>query len=382
MPELQKKMILSSFQSCQSAWTFQMKLKICHPIFQPGTTVTSARASSANWGPGLLELCRDTSLLILNGRTPGDEAGKYTFGIASSSGRSAIDYFIASAQCMSASASLQVNDDAEVYCTDHHSVVLHMLCEPLKEYEHNSSHLSTERVRYDDQNADVYEEYLTAVLHSQWLPLLSGNADVDELSKALADLALEAARETTPQARKRRGATAYVSKPWYDESCKNAYRNMKHVLQCSVSTAEEKQIVQKQYKSVTCRAKKAWMAQRNAELIHMSSKDPKAFWKIFNSRKRDACPVSPEQQTEAFKKLYGAHPPEPPQRPATPGVSLPSSESDECMFAHITADELQVCIKRLQRGKSPGIDGVCAGMIKDGGELLQSCLLELFNRIL
>ena len=103
---------------------------------------------------------------------------------------------------MSASVSLQVNGDAEVYCTDHHSVVVHMLCEPLKEYEHNSSHFSTvERVRYDDQNADVYAEYLTAVLNSQWLPLLSGNADV-VLSKSLADLALEAARETTPQARK------------------------------------------------------------------------------------------------------------------------------------------------------------------------------------
>ena len=93
----------------------------------------------------------------------------------------------------------------------HHSVVRRMLCEPLKEYEHNSSHFSTiERVRYDDQNADAYEEYLTAVLHSQWLPLLSQSAIVDVLSKSLADLALEAAREITPQACKQRGGTTYV----------------------------------------------------------------------------------------------------------------------------------------------------------------------------
>ena len=228
---------------------------------------------------------QESSLLILNGRTPGDEAGKYTFGIASSSGHSAIDYIIASAQCMSAAVFLQVNEDAEVYCTDHHSVILHMVCEPLKEYENNSSHFSTvERVRYDDQKADAYEEYLTAVLHSQWMPLLSQNADVDMLSKSLADLALEAARETTPQACKRRGNAAYVSKPWYDETCKSAYRDMKRVLQCSDSTAADKQSVQKQYKSVTCRAKRAWMQQRNAELMHLSSKDPKAFWKAYNTR--------------------------------------------------------------------------------------------------
>ena len=52
------------------------------------------------------------------------------------------------------------------------------------------------------------------------------------------------------------------------------------------------------------------------------------------------------------------------------------------MFADITADELQDCIKRPQRGKGPGIDGVCAGMIKDSSELLHSCLLELFNCML
>ena len=221
------------------------------PDIPPRRNCDKGWVPSENWGPELLDLCKDTSLLILNGRTPGDEAGKYTFGIASSSGHSAIDYFIASAQCMSAAVSLQVNEDAEVYCTDHHSVVLHMLCETLAGYEHNSSHFSTvERIRYDDQNADAYEEYLTAVLHSQWLPLLQQSADVDRLSKALADLALEAARETTPQARKRRGTAAYVSKPWYDEACRNAYKSMKHVLQCQDSTAEHQQPAQKQYKSV------------------------------------------------------------------------------------------------------------------------------------
>ena len=123
-------------------------------------------APGENWGSELLELCRDSSLLIVNGRTPGDVAGKYTFGIASVTDHRAIDYIIASAQSMSAAVSLQVNEDAEVYCTDHHSVVFHMLCELLKEYEHNSLLFSTtERVRYDAQNADAHEEDLSAVLH-------------------------------------------------------------------------------------------------------------------------------------------------------------------------------------------------------------------------
>ena len=42
----------------------------------------------------------------------------------------------------------------------------------------------------------------------------------------------------------------------------------------------------------------------------------------------------------------------------------------------------RMCIKKLKRGKSPGIDGVSADMVIDGGDLLHDCLLQLFNRML
>ncbi len=44
------------------------------------------------------------------------------------------------------------------------------------------------------------------------------------------------------------------------------------------------------------------------------------------------------------------------------------------MFASITAEELRVCINKLKRGKSPGIDGVSADMVIEGGDLLHDCL--------
>lgn len=60
-----------------------------------------------------------------------------------------------------------MNEDAEVYCTDHHSVMLPMLCEALAAYVHNKSHFGTpERTKNNDQNAHAYEMYLTAVLHA------------------------------------------------------------------------------------------------------------------------------------------------------------------------------------------------------------------------
>ena len=65
---------------------------------------------------------------------------------------------------------------------------------------------------------------------------------------------------------------------------------------------------------------------------------------------------------------------------ATSGVSIPNS--DDALNKDITTEELCTCIKRLKRGKSPGIDGILRDMIKDGGELVKQSLLWLFNCML
>ncbi|KAA6427587.1 MAG: hypothetical protein FRX49_02250 [Trebouxia sp. A1-2] len=268
----------------------------CDKIWDPSQT----------WGPELLDLCKDTSLLILNGRTPGDDTGKHTFVSKSCHGRSAIDYFVASAHCMSATVFLQVNEDADDYCTDHHSVVLHMLCEALSESQSSASPASTAaRVRYDAQNASAYQQHLTHELSMHYVPLLWQDADVDALSTALAECAKTAVCETTPQACERRGAPARKSEPWYDQSCKDAYQHNKHVSQCPQSTAEQKKVAQTRYDSVTSRAKQIWMQRRNDELVEKSNKDSRHFWKVYKTRKRDSCPVSLPEQKEAFQTLYG-----------------------------------------------------------------------------
>ena len=157
---------------------------------------------------------------------------------------------------MSATVSLQVNEDADDYCTDHDSVVLHMLCEALGESQSSMSPASTAaRVRYDAQNASAYQQHLTHELSMHYVPLLWQDADVDALSTALAECAKTAACETTPQACERRGAPARKSEPWYDQSCKDAYQHKKHVSQCPQSTAEQIKVAQTRYDSVTSRAK-------------------------------------------------------------------------------------------------------------------------------
>ena len=66
---------------------------------------------------------------------------------------------------------LQVNQGADDYRTDHHSVI-HMLCEAraLSETQRKMLAASTvDRVRYDAQNAPAYKERLAHELSIRWL---------------------------------------------------------------------------------------------------------------------------------------------------------------------------------------------------------------------
>lgn len=54
----------------------------------------------------------------------------------------------------------------------------------------------------------------------------------------------------------------------------------------------------------------------------------------------------------------------------------------QCGNADVTAEELQDCIKRPKRDKSPGLDGMLAEMIKDRDDMLETCLLYLLNCML
>ena len=69
--------------------------------------------NAGTWGAELLKLCQSTELLIVNGRTPGDPTGGYTY--TSPQGQTVVDYFLVSAQHLSSVTDMRVMRDAQ-YC--------------------------------------------------------------------------------------------------------------------------------------------------------------------------------------------------------------------------------------------------------------------------
>jgi len=159
---------------------------------------------SQNWGPVLLEFCQQANLLILNGSTPGDEYGQFTF--QTEQGRSTIDYFIASAQCMTAVQSLRVLDEAGRYRSDHNPLFLHFACESLTHAPvPTPSTESGARMRYDVQRAEAYQVALASELQQHFIPLIQHELDVDLLADKFVACLTSAINNTMPHVRKHSG---------------------------------------------------------------------------------------------------------------------------------------------------------------------------------
>jgi hypothetical protein len=85
-------------------------------IKQPSVVGTQQNrdASVGGWGREILDLCCDTGLLILNGRTPGDQSREVTY--LANGGRSTIDYIVGSLVVWQAATHLEVIIDDTRYC--------------------------------------------------------------------------------------------------------------------------------------------------------------------------------------------------------------------------------------------------------------------------
>ena len=123
--------------------------------------------------------------------------------------------------------------------------------------------------------------------------------------------------------------------------------------------------------------------------LQKNQEGPSILLDGFHKPEHAVCPVSMAAQFQAFKSLMGTEIAEDPGRSDVAASGLTgqvstSDPSDEsaCLSADITTNELHECIKKQKRGKSSDIDGVVAEMIKDGGKLLQRCILWLFNCML
>ena len=219
------------------------------------------------------------------------------------------------------------------------TLFLHVACDTVQlAHSSNPSAACEARVRYDVQRAEAYQEALASLLQQHFIPFIQHELDVDLLATKLVACMISAAKSTMPQVCKRSGVCSRKQQAWFDSRCKEALAQKEAVYNNRHSTATQKLIAEKTFRSVTDRVKEAWSHQRNVELCEMAAKDANRFWRLFKAPHSNACPVELSAQFAAFRDLMGAEPLPAPTRPATSGVSTPNS--DDALNKDITIDEL------------------------------------------
>ena len=169
--------------------------------------------------------------------------------------------------------------EASRYRSDHNPLILHLDCQTsCNTHTHHSSATPDARIKYDAQKAEAYQVSLASELQQHFIPLIQQELDVDVLCDKLETCLKSAALDTMPQACKRQGVHSRRQQPWFDTSCKEAVVQKNAVYKNPHSTATEKEVAEKKFRSVTDRVKEAWIKQRNAELCEVSARDPSRFW--------------------------------------------------------------------------------------------------------
>ena len=162
--------------------------------------------------------------------------------------------------------------------------------------------------------------------------------------------------------RKRRRDTC----AWYDSECREYAHAMHGSIKCCDRNGQRK--AHNAYRNVCRRKRGEWLEGRLHEIESVLHRDKSTLWRtidrLIGYNKSTVPPVSKERLRAHYCKAFNvdadaAEVLEPPAQP-----SIPSGPFDPAS-PYVTKEEIAVILKRLQRGKAAGIDGMPSDVLCD-----------------
>ena len=352
---------------------------------------TDYKSKDGKMGKPLLELCQDNQLVILNGRLPGDcdmmKGGACTFYARGRSGRSLIDYFIASPTlcfdqhgCALPGCSFRVlnpvvlqesSDHACVSCViplQHNTAVV---CKPAQ--QHGCMHA---QYRYRDEISDTYSAILAGdEFTARWDLITSGKLSMAEAVRvfdgAMTDV-LDATHDACrPGIRVVQLNSRHGSRPrnaWYSDDCREKRDEWKAAVRQHGKNSLPARAACRAYHRVTRAARRRHQLQAATELASEWRRNPRSFWrsmkgavqtcalndvevwatyftKLLNANRQGSAYVSLEEHCRAHGLLY-------------PVACEDDMQHAKVLNAEIEESEVQDVFEKCKCGKSAGVDGI------------------------
>lgn len=334
------------------------------------------------YGVSLAHLCRNTGLIIANGRL---DNGKPT-----TSANTLIDYLILSPDTVSRITGFMVHDFDPLFSDMHCGISFSIVDEALSVKECIESDDTTCNIqvigKWDKDNADTFVNTVRQAIEKVNDKIQ--DMSVAELSKTLNSVYVGSAKSVfgtkeIPQ-KKKRSKKSFV---WYNNQCytlKKAYRQAlsRHRRTKSQETLQALIYASKMYKKEVKKAKKVHVTALNKQLLQLKNSDPRNFWKLINAKPTfEEIPVPIEELSAHFSKLNTEE--------YVNNVDLTNTvdlQPDQIQLGNlnerISNEEIQDVANKLKNNKACGSDLVSNEYIKTSLPVLLPILNVLFNKVL
>ncbi len=325
-----------------------------------------------NRGKTLLDLCTDHNMLILNGRTRDDCDGNFTF--ISPIGNSVNDYCLFPLNHSIIFSQFKIHSLPD---SDHLPLQLDMFTD----LPNNPSHLDNwRRFHWNYKNAGKYTTHINAQANFCTINF----DDTNETSTNIKSIITNAAISSGMLANKVTNNNKKISKLWYDDDCKLAYKLMKNSLIDFRHAKNDDGLLQsyyqfkRKYKNLLKEKSKKFYT---TEILQFSTiKNTKDFWTVVRRYRGINSGVStsiiPQDWINHFQTLLN-----PIVSCLIPTYIFPTQTND-ILDSDFTSSEICLTLQSLQKGKAPGFDGLPYDFYKAvPGVLIEKITLH-FNKIL
>ena len=349
-------------------------------------------------GKQVIDLCISSRLRILNGRSNGDNYGKFT--CQKPTGASVVDYGIMSEEILKDLIYFHVHSFKPMLSDCHSKISLNLKASYTNHEPINLTEEMPHKFKWKIGSAELFQTALTSKvvkdkIESFLKKEISPSADqVDEAAMSFENILISAAnlclhKKGSIKSKKSK------SKKWFDQElyCKRrTLNNSANKLFCqpfnrSVRCSYFKQY--REYRKLVKYKKKNFKKKIIEQLDELETKDPKQYWKLVNSLKEDNEPafgpelaIDSDSWSDYFQNLHSI------QDKFTSRVEdldrilkEDNNNTFSLLDVLIKQSEISNSISKLKSNKASGLDNISNEMLKSGTTTLLPCLHKLFNLV-
>ena len=346
------------------------------------------------FGRKLINLCKSSSLRIVNGRHSMDLSGNITFYNAT--GKSLIDYLLAEPSRLD---SVKTFSSGNFNTFSDHSPItfsISYVCPIVGQQIENVDDASTDgrtacrTVRWNDENTnDILDKLhenigsIHEVLNTNFDCQNDVNTCVDSINDILNDCVLPLCDISMSKPYSQNKSKTKTNKPWFNDTCTNLFKEYKNALynfnKCKSDQNHELLVAAKHtYKKVENKLKRKYKRQEGDMLNYLKNSNPKQFYKLFSKKKsRITNNLTNNDFMTHFKNLMFDE-----NGDTDFNFNEVNNESVfEELDCEITEDEILKAISNLKSNKSCSEDGIINEIFIKGKTILLPCLHKLFNSL-